>query len=126
MNISKKENYKEWLGKKVDVVVDRPLGSSHPEFKDHVYPVNYGHVLGIISNVDHEEVDAYILGQLHPLASFTGKVIAVIYRQDDEIKLVVTDGRELAKEEIEVQVYFQEKYFKHSIVILSEGKDLPV
>ena len=30
------------LGKKVDVIVDRPLGSYHPKYKNLYYPVNYG------------------------------------------------------------------------------------
>ncbi|MFH1206984.1 MAG: inorganic pyrophosphatase [Patescibacteria group bacterium] len=116
MTISKKENYKEWLGQNVTVAIDRPIGSSHPDFRDLMYPVNYGHIPGVVSDIDHEDIDAYILGQPQPLVSFEGKVIAVINRDNDEIKLVVTDGLEVAKEDIEKQVNFQEKYFKHSII----------
>ena len=36
------------LGKKVDVIVDRPLGSYHPKYKNLYYPVNYGYVENII------------------------------------------------------------------------------
>jgi len=103
-------------------VIDRPIGTTHPEYKDQVYPAHYGHIPGIVSDIDQEEVDAYILGQTRSLASFTGKVIAVIYREDDEIKLVVTDGREMTKDEIESQVHFQEKYFKHRIYVVGNFK----
>ncbi|MBQ9299025.1 MAG: hypothetical protein IJ214_00790 [Clostridia bacterium] len=31
----------------VHVVIDRPLGSRHPEHPDLVYPVNYGYIPGL-------------------------------------------------------------------------------
>ena len=48
-------------GSIVKVVVDRPMGSRHPEHTDLIYPVNYGYIEGIIAP-DGEEQDAYILG----------------------------------------------------------------
>ncbi len=42
------------------VVVDRPLESYHPQYKDMYYPINYGFVEGIIAP-DGDEQDAYIL-----------------------------------------------------------------
>ena len=104
------------LGKVVKVVVDRPLGTYHPKYKDLFYSVNYGYVEGIIA-ADGEEQDAYILGVNEPIKEFTGKVIAIIHRFDDvEEKLVVvpTDVS-LTKEEIMRQVYFQELFFKIEI-----------
>ena len=104
------------LGKVVKVVVDRPLGTYHPKYKDLFYSVNYGYVEGIIA-ADGEEQDAYILGVNEPIKEFTGKVIAVIHRFDDvEEKLVVvpTDAS-LTKGEIMRQVDFQERFFKIEI-----------
>lgn len=104
------------LGKVVKVIVDRPLGTYHPNHKDLYYPVNYGYVEGIIA-ADGEEQDAYILGVNKPIKEFTGKVVAVIHRFDDvEEKLVVvpTDSS-LTKEEIKRQVDFQEQFFKTEI-----------
>ena len=104
------------LGKVVEVVVDRPLGTYHPKYKDLFYSVNYGYVEGIFA-ADGEEQDAYILGVNEPIKEFTGKIIAVIHRFDDvEEKLVVvpTDVS-LTKEEIMRQVYFQERFFKIEI-----------
>ena len=104
------------LGKVVKVIVDRPLGTYHPKYKDLFYSVNYGYVEGIIA-ADGEEQDAYILGVNDPIKEFTGKVIAVIHRFDDvEEKLVVvpTDVS-VTKEEIMKQVYFQERFFKIEI-----------
>ena len=70
------------IGKKVTVVVDRPLGTSHPSHPEMVYPVNYGYVPGVMAG-DGEEQDAYLLGIDVPMAMFTGTVVAVIHRLDD-------------------------------------------
>ena len=106
----------EMLGKVVKVIVDRPLGTYHPKYKDLFYSVNYGYVEGIIA-ADGEEQDAYILGVYEPIKEFTGKVIAVIHRFDDvEEKLVVVPAdASFTKEEIIKQVYFQERFFKTEI-----------
>ena len=104
------------LGKVVKVIVDRPLGTYHPKYKDLFYSVNYGYVEGIIA-ADGEEQDAYILGVDEPIKEFTGKVIAVIHRFDDveEKWVVVPNGTSLTKEEIMRQVDFQERFFKIEI-----------
>ena len=101
------------LGNVVKVIVDRPLGTYHPKYKDLFYLVNYGYVEGIIT-ADGEEQDAYILGVNEPIKEFTGKVIAVIHRSDDveEKWVVVPIGTSLTKEEIMRQVDFQERFFK--------------
>lgn len=67
------------LGETVRVIVDRPLGSTHPKWKDLRYPVNYGYVEGVLAP-DGEEQDVYILGVEVPLEEFVGQVIAVIHR----------------------------------------------
>ncbi|MGN1114048.1 MAG: inorganic pyrophosphatase [Oscillospiraceae bacterium] len=104
------------LGKTVKVIVDRPLGSYHPEYKNLYYPVNYGYVEGVAAP-DEEYQDAYILGVDIPLKEFTGKIIAVINRLDDnEDKLVVApENMIFSKEEITDQTQFQERFFKTEI-----------
>ena len=106
------------IGRIVKVVIDRPLGSRHPKYGDVIYPINYGYIEGIIAP-DGEEQDAYVLGVFHAIKKFTGKVIAVIRREDDieEKWVVAPDGASYSKEEIEQQVNFQERYFKHSIIM---------
>ena len=104
------------LGKVVEVIVDRPLGTYHPKHKDIYYPVNYGYIKDVMAG-DGEEQDAYILGVHEPIKEFTGKVIAIIHRFDDiEEKLVVaTEGVSFSKDEIMQQVNFQEQFFKIEI-----------
>ena len=104
------------LGKSVTVIIDRPLGTTHPNHNDIIYPVNYGYIENIFA-CDGEEQDAYILGINEPVAEFSGKVIAVVHRTDDvEDKwIVVPDGVTFTADEIEEAVHFQEKYFSHTI-----------
>ena len=103
----------------VTVIVDRPLGSCHPEHPDLIYPVNYGFVKGTLA-ADGEEQDAYIVGVYEPILEFTGRIIAVIYRQDDvENKWVVApEGRAFTIEEIKEMTFFQEQYFNSKVVLL--------
>ena len=100
------------IGKKVTVIVDRKPGTYHPCHPEIYYPINYGYISGIIAP-DNEEQDAYILGINTPLETFTGKVIAIIHRKNDnEDKWVVApENMRITKEEIINQTYFQEQYF---------------
>ena len=104
------------IGKKVRVIIDRPLGTYHPKHKDIFYSVNYGYIEGIIAP-DGEEQDAYIIGVNEPISEFTGKIIAIIKRLDDveEKWVVAPENMTFTKEEIMKQVEFQEKYFKTEI-----------
>ena len=109
------------IGDIVKVIVNRPLGSTHPQYKETYYPINYGFVEGIMA-ADGEEQDAYILGVDVPVKEYVGKIIAIIHRDDDiEEKWVVSSQKKsYTKEEIKKQVEFQEKYFK-SEIIMQEG-----
>src|SRR3989339_1625110 len=105
-----------FLGQKVNVIIDRPLGSKHPKH-GFIYEVNYGYVPDTKSK-DGEEIDVYVLGVNKAIEKTTGVCIAVIRRtNDDDDKLVVTpNGENFSDEEIEKLVEFQEKYFKHVIL----------
>ena len=106
----------QWLGRRVRVSVDRPLGSRHPRW-GFVYPVHYGYLPGVIAP-DGEGLDAYVLGVEESLETFTGRCIAVIHRlDDDDDKLVVVpEGMALSDDEIRAQTRFQEQFFESRIV----------
>ena len=112
----KKANYKDYLGKKVKIVMDRPMGSKHPKW-NFIYPINYGYVPNTISG-DGEELDAYIVGIFEPVEEYEGKCIAAIHRlDDDDDKLVIAPEEKIyTKQQIEALVEFQERFFKHEIV----------
>ena len=104
------------IGKLVTVIVDRPLGSTHPKHKDMIYPVNYGFVEGIIAG-DLEEQDCYILGIDEPVETFKGKVIAIIKRKNDVEDKWVVSNKSFTKEEIINATFFTEQYFDIEVEI---------
>jgi Inorganic pyrophosphatase len=116
-----KNQYHHILGSIVKVIVDRPLGSFHPQHKNLYYPINYGYIEGIIAG-DGEEQDAYILGVDKAVEVFVGEVIAIIHRSNDiEEKWVVASKQNcFDKEEIMRQVFFQEQYFQSEIIMKSD------
>ena len=107
---------REFLGKTVHVVIDRPIGHVH---KGIVYPINYGYIPGCMAG-DGEEQDAYILGVTEPLETFDGVVIGAACRQDDaEDKLIVApEGMAFHQAQIAQAVHFQEQYFDSHIQCL--------
>lgn len=106
----------DFLQKTVDLEIDRPLGSNHPEW-GFIYPVNYGYVAGTLAP-DGEESDAYVLGVFEPVARYQGKCIAVIHRLDDhDDKLVVVPrGRSYTDDQIRALTEFQERFFESVII----------
>ncbi|MCL4367103.1 inorganic pyrophosphatase [Patescibacteria group bacterium] len=106
----------KFLRKVVKVMIDRPMGRKHPKW-GFAYEVNYGFVEGIKAP-DGGDLDAYVLKIDRPVDEFTGRVVAIIHRlEDNDDKLVVVpDGDQVTKEYIEKKVEFQEKWFKHQIM----------
>lgn len=106
------------IGKIVKVIIDRPKGSYHPQHKDLFYPINYGYVEGVIAP-DGEEQDAYILGGDAPIKEFTGKIIAIVHRENDveEKWVVAPENATFSQEEIYEQIAFQEKFFISKIIM---------
>lgn len=107
---------KTFLGKKVEVTMDRPLGSKHPEH-GFLYEVNYGFIKGVKAP-DGDDLDAYFLGTSEPKEKGEGVCIAIVHRKDDDDDklIVVPEGVELTNEQIKSLVYFQEKNFNTEIL----------
>ena len=106
-----------FLGKTVDIVVDRPLGHVHKSGAySIVYPLNYGYIPGVIGG-DGEEIDVYLLGISEPVAEYTAKIIAIVHRKnDEEDKLVAAPcDKTFSKEDVEKAVAFQEQFFETEI-----------
>lgn len=111
--MKREEIIRQFLGKSVHVVVDRPIGYRHGDI---VYPVNYGYIPGILAG-DGEEQDAYILGVSEPLVEFDGRVVGAIRRRNDvEDKLIVApEGTVFHQGQIAAAVHFQEQYFNYTV-----------
>ncbi len=108
---------KPYLGKEVDVIIDRPHGSKHPKH-GFAYEANYGYIPDTKAP-DGEELDAYVLGVEKPIESFKGKCIAIIHRlNDDDDKLVVVPKslENISDEDIRKATHFQEQFFQSEII----------
>ncbi len=107
---------KKYLGKIVDIKIDRPLGSKHPNH-GFIYPVNYGYIENTISG-DGEELDCYLLGVFTPVKSYKGKCIAIIHRtnDDDDKLIIVPEEKFYSNDAINALTEFQEQYFNHIII----------
>ncbi|MDO8594493.1 MAG: inorganic pyrophosphatase [bacterium] len=107
---------RRFLGKEVEVVFDRPVGTKHPKY-DFVYEQNYGNIPGILAP-DGEDLDAFFLGETKPLEKATGTCIAILHRRDDDDDklVVVPNGFAPTDEEITKLVYFQEQFFDSVVV----------
>ena len=106
-----------YLGQTVTIEIDRPIGYIHRKGdKTLVYPINYGFIPGVLGG-DGEELDVYLLGVEHPVESYTGQIIGIVYRADDvEDKLVMApEGVMFTAEQMAKAVQFQEKYYHTTI-----------
>ena len=106
---------KEYLGKIIDIKIDRPFGSKHPKH-GFIYPVNYGFVPGTVSG-DGEELDCYLLGVFKPEDEFRGKCIAIIHRtnDNDDKLIIVPEDKDYSNDAIDALTEFQEQFFEHEI-----------
>ena len=110
-------NNLDYLNKIIKVKIDRPIGSSHPNYPDHIYLVNYGYVPNTVSG-DGKELDCYVLGEYKPLTDFQGKCIAIIHRlNDNDDKLIITsENKTFTNNEIRLLTDFQERFYKSEII----------
>ena len=118
----REELIRSYLGKQVEVLIDRPIGYVHyvKGITLH-YTVNYGYLPGVMGG-DGEDQDVYVLGVQEPLERFSGRIIGAIRRRDDfEDKLVAApEGVLLNQAEIAEAVHFVEKYFDSAVQCLEE------
>ena len=106
----------DYLGKKVTLKIDRPLGTRHPQHV-FIYMLNYGYVPDTISG-DDEELDAYLIGEFEPVKTSCGKVIAIVHRTNDgDDKLIVSkNGNDYSDDAIRALTEFQERFFDSIII----------
>ena len=120
----REELIRAYLGKTVDVIIDRPIGFHHVTKGIHLnYTINYGYLPGVIGG-DGEEQDVYVLGVKEPLERFTGRIIGAVRRADDnEDKLIAApEGVVLRREDMAREIHFVEQYFDSSIQSLFDEK----
>lgn len=111
-------NPEEYLGRKIKIKIDRPMGSKHPKY-GFIYPVNYGYVPGVMGG-DGEELDAYLLGVFGPVKEYEGRLIAIIHRYDDYEEKLVVAPTFYNVDQMRALVEFQERWFKSYVAYYYE------
>ncbi len=106
-----------FIGKKVRIEIDRPLGSVHPAHEHIWFCLNYGFVPGVLSG-DGDDLDAYLLGVFTPMKEYTGKCIAVIRRrdEDDDKLVIVPEGTQYTDNQILALTEFIERFHDSYLV----------
>ncbi|GHO94835.1 inorganic pyrophosphatase [Reticulibacter mediterranei] len=114
---------RDYMGRTVRVIIDRPLGSVHPRHSDIIYPINYGYLPATVSG-DGMEIDAYLLGITTPITEFQGVVIGIVVRDDDnEDKLIVAPvDMNFSHEQMQDALHFQERFFASRIIATPKRK----
>ena len=113
---------KSYLGKTVDIKIDRPIGYVHKkETYCLTYPINYGYIPGVLGG-DGEELDVYLLGVNEPVTEYTAKVIGIAHRGNDvEDKLIAAPANKVFyQNEIAEAIHFQEQYYKTTVEAIYE------
>ena len=105
---------KSYLGKTIDIKIDRPIGYVHHKEKYSLtYPINYGYIPCVLGG-DGEELDVYLLGVDKPVKEYRAKIIGIVHRENDvEDKLIAApEGINFNQAQIAEAIHFQEKYYK--------------
>lgn len=111
-------DYSDVLGASVNGTIDRSLGSKHPRHPEMIYPINYGYVDGVFAG-DGAEQDVYVFGADQPIDTFSGKIVGVYHRlNDNEDKWIVSlSGEPIRAEDILRGISFQEQYFMGELYV---------
>lgn len=112
---------KSYLGKKIHIEIDRPIGYVHKKSdRVLVYPINYGYIPGVLGG-DGEELDVFLVGVSEPVREYDAVVIGISYRHNDvEDKLIAApEGMTFTAEEIADGIRFQEQYYDTELEVIS-------
>ena len=112
----KKVKVSDYLGKHVNLKIDRPLGSKHPKY-NFIYPLNYGDVSKTIEMMEKNQMCIYqeffeVVDEYKQ-----GKVLSYIHRINDNADklIVVSDNCNYMNNQIRALIEFQERFFKSGI-----------
>ena len=75
-----------WVGRHVEIVIDRPKGTSHPQYPDSIYPVDYGYLCDTAS-MDGSGIDVWVGTGLCGIDAII--CVADLVKGDSEIKILI-------------------------------------
>ncbi len=118
----RKQLVKSYLGKTVDIQIDRPIGYIHKKGNYSLtYPINYGYIPGVLGG-DGEELDVYLLGVDEPVTEYKAKIIGIAHRENDvEDKLIAAPVDMIFyQNQMAEAIHFQEQYYQTTIESIYE------
>jgi len=101
------------------LTIERPKGSSHPKYKNTIYPVDYGS-LGETLGSDSSPIDVFCGGMKNKSVQAI-VVSADILKRDCEVKLVIG----CTNEEIRSILLFLNQSESQKAVLLKRGNEVP-
>jgi len=106
-----------YLGRQVKIFIDYQLGTNHLQDRDIWYPVNYGHICGLVG--DNSEHEAYLLGVYEPVTEADGVIIGYLIREGSNTDrlIIAPEGQCFSEEQIRALVAFQERFFFTKLVV---------
>ncbi len=119
----RREQIQSFLGKVVDIEIDRPIGTVHEKNGNHwKYPINYGYIPRVFGG-DGEELDVYLLGVHVPVDRYRCRIIGAVLRDDDDEDKLIGAPEEMvfSVSEMESMIRFQEKYHRSHIINCKEN-----
>ena len=94
------------IDKEVNVIVDKPYGSLHSFYPDEIYTCNGGYVL-----IDDDYYEAYVYGINEPVDDYQGKVIGIIYHEDNSEYLIVSKDLNYDKNDVINTIAFEQQHY---------------
>jgi len=94
-----------------EIVLDRPIGTSHPRYPDFTYPLDYGYLQGTRSG-DGDGIDVWVGSKLEKRV--TGVVLCVdLTKRDSECKVLIA----CTHEEMQAIVVIHQRGSQSAILI---------
>ena len=112
-----------WLGKQIEVIVDRPRGTQHPKWPNLIYPIDYGYLPGTIGG-DGDPIDVYLLEPYSHDLEGKATVVGIIDRYDDDEFKLVASIIQLHTSVVDIfeAVEFVEQYFDIEVITSSGSR----
>ena len=105
----------EELVRMKELVIDRPMGSRHPNFPDSIYPLDYGYLKGTTGG-DDSGVDVW-RGSLESTPVQACIITADSLKSCVEVKLIVG----CTEEEIETVLNYHNTFSQKGILVKRDG-----
>ena len=104
------------LGSRVEVKIDRPLGTIIEGYRDVYKEINAGYATDKTDGSGHP-LHVYVLGVPHPLNEYVGWVNAIVKGKEKDSLVVCPMSVKFTKREIERKLLFVENFEPYEVIM---------